>query len=496
VFRAALTREPPERTSFRKLAAPQQTQEVTMRLGIAVFCSIVFSQAASAAVLHVPADYPTIALAIAAAASGDVVSVAPGTYHENLVLHAAQDGIKIHSEAGAAVTTLDGSLAGTVVTMDSVASGTELVGFTITHGAGAQGGGIALVRASPLIQSNVITANTGRAGGIDVQGPASPAILDNEIANNHGTFAGGALALRTLANPDVENNFIHDNKADVLGGAAYYVASGGLFINNRVVSNASVHDGGGIYAEAQSSPSIRQCVFQSNVAFGIGGGLNLGYGSALVQDCQILSNSGYAAGGIYITQSQPEIHRNVVLDNVTVNGSGGGIYIDQGSNTIVHDNVVARNHAVAGFGGGIEVGGSTAQLMNNTVVLNRSDLGGGNIYVISANVQLQRCIFSHSPGDGLRVDGSSTVTPTCSDAFGNAGGNYVGIADPTGGNGNISADPLFCDLPSLDVHLTSTSPCTPALAAPCSLIGAEDVGCTGPVPTQPATWGRMKALYR
>src|SRR5215831_12866127 len=113
-----------------------------MRLGIAVFCSIVLSQAASAAVLHVPADYPTIQQALNAAASGDEVLVAAGTYHENLVLNAAQDGIKIDSESGPAVTILDGSSAGTVVTMNSVGSGTELVGFTITHGVGNLAGGI------------------------------------------------------------------------------------------------------------------------------------------------------------------------------------------------------------------------------------------------------------------------------------------------------------------------------------------------------------------
>jgi len=467
-----------------------------MRLGIAMFCSIVLSQTASAAVLHVPADYATIGLALATATSGDEVLVASGTYHENLVLNVAQDGILIHSDSGPAVTILDGSSAGTVVTMNSVGSGTELVGFTITHGSGNLAGGISLVKASPKIQGNVITGNTGEAGGIDVQGPASPTILDNEFASNHGTFGGGGFAARTLAKPDVENNYFHDNRADVLGGAAFYSSSGGLFINNRVVSNTSGHDGGGIYTEAQSSPSIRQCVFQSNTAGSIGGGLNLGFGSILVQDCQILSNTGYVAGGIYVDAGQPEIHRNVVADNSTVNGSGGGIYVDRGSNAILDDNVVARNHAVAGFGGGIEVGGSSAHLRNNTVVLNKSDLPGGNLYIISASVQVQRCILSHSPGDGMRVDGSSSVTVTCTDAFGNAGGNYTGLPDPTGGNGNISKDPLFCDLASLDVHLTSTSPCTPALAAPCNLIGALDVGCTGPVRVQPATWGSIKAFYR
>ncbi|HEV8480474.1 MAG TPA: right-handed parallel beta-helix repeat-containing protein [Candidatus Eisenbacteria bacterium] len=466
-----------------------------MRLGIAALCSIMVSQEASAAVLHVPADYPTIALAVAAAVSGDEVLVAPGTYHETLVLNAAQDGIQIHSESGPAVTILDGSSAGVVVTMNSVGSATELIGFTITNGAGNPAGGISLVKASPKIQGNLITGNTGLAGGIDVQGPASPAILDNELANNHATFAGGAFAARTEASPDVENNFIHDNRADISGGGAYFVSSGGLFTNNRVLSNTS-QNGAGVYLSGLPYLTIQQCLVQSNIAKNIGGGIYVDrFSGSIVQDCQILSNTAAIAGGMYVAHSVAEIHRNLIEDNLSLNGSGGGIYLDKGSDATVDNNVVARNQATAGFGGGIEIAASTGLLTNNTVVLNQADLPGGNVYVISANVQMQRCILSHSPGGGMKVDGSS-VTVTCTDAFGNAGGNYIGIADPTGGNGNISSDPLYCDLSSLDFHLNSVSPCTAALASPCSMIGALDVGCSGPVPTQSASWGSIKAKYR
>jgi len=45
------------------------------------------------------------------------------------------------------------------------------------------------------------------------------------------------------------------------------------------------------------------------------------------------------------------------------------------------------------------------------------------------------------------------------DVYGNTTANYDGIADPTGTNGNISADPLFVDRAAGNLHLLPGSPC-------------------------------------
>jgi len=163
--------------------------------------------------------------------------------------------------------------------------------------------------------------------------------------------------------------------------------------------------------------------------------------------------------------------------------------------------VILRNHSSHQGGGALVSTASTATLMSNTIALNRADQGGGNLYCGGGSTLiLQRNILSHSPSEGLVRDNSSgvnTITLSCNDVSNNAGGNYSGMPDPTGTNGNFSLDPSYCDLLALDVHLASTSPCTAANSpAGCGLVGALDIGCDGPVRTEPTTWGGLKARYR
>ena len=64
-------------------------------------------------------------------------------------------------------------------------------------------------------------------------------------------------------------------------------------------------------------------------------------------------------------------------------------------------------------------------------------------------------------GNGMAfVSAPSSIS--CNDVFGNAGNNYSGIADPTGADGNISLDPLFCNAGTGNFSLTTDSPCSSA----------------------------------
>ena len=215
---------------------------------IALFLSIVLASAAAAqTTIRVPADQPTIQAAINAATSGDTVLVAPGTYFEQIDF--LGKAITVTSEAGPAATIINGGGAGVVVTFDSgEGPGAVLRGFTVTNGNGGffTGGGVEVSSASPTIEDNVITANTGCDGiGINVSFGA-PRIAGNRITNNvrsgcSGGVGGAGITIGGAGVAVIEGNVIADNSlVGGSGGGISLFAAGAPVIRNNVISGNSV----------------------------------------------------------------------------------------------------------------------------------------------------------------------------------------------------------------------------------------------------------------
>lgn len=490
-----------------------------MRSFALALCLLVLSQSSHAATLHVPVDYGTIGAAIAAANPGDEVLVAAGRYYEQVALDASKDGVKIHSEAGPAATIIDGLYMGSVVTMSSVGTSTELIGFTIAHGGhytptpSDLGGAIRLNSSSPLIEdciiefglsyygslylssgSPTITACTfdlnsaQLGGGIYVQA-GSPKITGNTITNN----TGGGIACGGSA-ATIKDNVISGNQAWRGGGVI--VGSGATVTGNQFLSNVATSDGGAV--ATSGDPTVSNNEFRGNSASGSGGAISVG-GSSTIEGNVFVGNSA-ASGGAIVSSGRdinPSITDNILVDNEATVSLGGAIFVENYGQATIERNVMARNRA-AGPGGGIAVAVySKASVKSNTLALNQASAGAG-LYVEQGSqlIAWSNIISNSVSGGGVSVGASSAISYKCNDVWGNAGGDYSGIADPTGTGNNISSDPLFCSLASLDVHLTGPSPCAKSYSLYCGQIGAFDVGCTGPVRAQPTTWGRVKATYR
>lgn len=237
------------------------------------FASLALLTAAGqAAQISVPGDYGDLQSAVDAAAAGDEIIVAPGTYHGNLRI---AKPLTIRSTGGEDQTTLRGDGNGPAVVLECGESGgATLTGFTISGGNGMNGGGLFLCGDVAVIGCTVTGNTAENGGGAFLVG--SPMLSDVRFTGNTATRGGGVFL-----SPDADAlldlcNF-SGNSADA-GGAAYvsprssrttYATFGaGDFEYN------TAGEGGGIYAE-MGGVEIVDASFRENEADRDGGAIYL-----------------------------------------------------------------------------------------------------------------------------------------------------------------------------------------------------------------------------
>ena len=227
------------------------------------------------------APFVEIQPAMDAAAEGDVVVVAAGTYGP---IDFDGKGITVRSTGGPAVTTIDAAGVGSAVAFGAAApDATLLHGFTITGGVGTwvdtigsvAGGGILVEReSSPRISGNVIEGNAASVGaGIAVIN-ATPAIYGNTVSGNTASASAGGLWVRNAASPGLVlvacNAFLGNEGAGV--GGVFADAVELAFHNNQLNGNAG--ERGGLWAEVDAVGLVANNTFVANEsAFGAAAGV-------------------------------------------------------------------------------------------------------------------------------------------------------------------------------------------------------------------------------
>jgi len=356
--------------------------------------------AAEAATIRVPADAATIQQAIAAAAPGDTVLVAPGTYIENLTF--LGKAITVVSESGPAVTVIDGNWAGPVVGFaEGESRAAVLRGFTVQHGASSfGGGGVFIQNSSPTIAGNWIVSNGACTGAGVYSSFGSPLIQGNRIVGNflYGCTGGFGLGVYIAGDSAVE------------------------LIGNTITDNNGPAHGGGVTLFAAGHAVVRSNIIARNVTSGF---------SPCTQ-----------GGGIWMVNfSEATIVNNLVVGNVA--GCGGGLYWSgsSGVNTFVN-NTVADNDAPEGSAIAF-IGADARHLIFNNLLIGKS--GQPAVH----------CSSNSSPAPSPVINAS--------DVFSSQSLPFSGTcADQTGMRGNVSADPKFIHGPQGDAlgdyHLLATSP--------------------------------------
>lgn len=179
-------------------------------------------------IIRVPADYPTIQEAINAAASGSMILVGSGTYHEHLVVNKTLTLIGQDK----ATTIIDGNKTGTVVHIK--ANNVTINGFTLRNG----GEGLRLEQFdSSIISSNIVTLNGDR--GILLNKSSDNLIDDNLILRNGnplpGISSGEGIRLDLSNNNTIINNIVNWN---VVCGIALMSSCSNLIVNNTIEKSA------------------------------------------------------------------------------------------------------------------------------------------------------------------------------------------------------------------------------------------------------------------
>ena len=306
---------------------------------------------------------------------------------------------------------------------------------TILDGDSAQ-----LVRAFNLLGSEAMVSNidgftirhfTGSyEGGAILCDGSSPIISNCIFTQNAAAFFGGAIHSINEATPQILNCQFIENHA--FFPASYAGAIGSWNASTTIKDclfegNSTLGYGGAIFFSHGGNPLVQNCRFESDTS--IHGGACGHYAvSGKYENCLFLRNQGWQKGGVFFLQDNcsPEIKNCTFYDN---SGEIGGVFFieerfDQECSPAFENSLAAYNRTSPAF-----------------VIVN------------------------------------ATPTFECTDLFGNVADwdGYLEIFE--GGNGNLSANPVFCDTASGDLSIEFASPCAPENNACATLIGAGAVGC-------------------
>ncbi len=256
---------------------------------------------------HVPSQYSTIQTAINAAANGDQVIVAPGTYAEAINLNGKN--ITVRSTQGPGETIIDASGVNWALQEGSVISITDgqwaqavVDGFTVTGGRGQKigsvrhGGGLFVRFSNPTIRNCVFSGNRAGAGGgvaiLGSFGSLENCRMEGNIADYGSNYGGGGLFLQT-GQPRIINCVIEQNATagSATGGGVATLNSWGELTNCLIVDNAALS--GGAIRHTNGELKLTNCTLAGNAATSGGGALHSATSQSVTDfsNCIIWNNS-------------------------------------------------------------------------------------------------------------------------------------------------------------------------------------------------------------
>jgi hypothetical protein len=330
---------------------------------------------------------------------------------------------------------------------------------------------------------------------------------EGDALNPHRAFYfhSGETRASMVLSIGITGGYAYDAVVERNGGGAFRIDGASPTIMYCVVMSCAAGGatpmGGGVSIVNGADPLIDQCWIQYCDVEGYGGGISIFGANATITSCTIVGNTCIGAGGGLYVQDAYDSEVQFCWFYSNIAGNGGGLRIG-GSDIVVEKSLIEANEAFSGRpafdlgGGGALLGGGG--LLDCTVVGNSTTgIGGGVLCQYADDVTLTNCIVAdNADGSGVACFVPADVmTLSCCDVWGNAEGDYgANMTDQTGVDGNISGDPLFCNVPYSDYTIDAASPCAPAHNTCGVYMGSDVVNCDSPV--KAISWGAVKALFK
>jgi hypothetical protein len=226
--------------------------------------------------------------------------------------------------------------------------------------------------------------------------------------------------------------------------------------------------GGGIMVN-QKSPTLRNLVITGNSVgnastLGLGGGIALYNSDAVLENIEVVGNTGIYGAGIFIYQGSPSLTDVVVADNVLRNDNlsfppvGGGIHVLDASVSL--NGVTVTGHDDVNEGGGIyaaDLNGAVALTMTGGEISgNGAKVRGAGLSVHGGSVELVDVLVAGNvrtatatfmTGGGIFADGTdlnlSGLTVRDNDAHAGSGAQFQAcplvVVDGSVFTGNLAA---------------------------------------------------------
>jgi hypothetical protein len=304
----------------------------------------------------VPAD-GSLADVLAAAESGTIVCLQPGTYTDVV---SVGTGVELRGIEGPGATILDGGGRTPVATLD----GGILRGVTIT------GGGI------PAVESD--------GSGLRIEGVS---LLDDAIVTLNG---GSGISVKAGGDVRIAGTTISQNTSDY-GAGVWVLAATVTLEHASFVHNVAAKDGGGMLADSGAQVTLHQVWFDRNEAY-YGGGF-YSDGTLTGDDLLFVDNRAVFGGGFEVHDSPATLDHVAVLSN-SASSSGGGGYVIGGSLDVT--NAVFAGNSGANYSGALDLSLTTVRL-DQTVMYGNSAALGSAVGLADCTLEVVGSIVAENP---------------------------------------------------------------------------------------------------